>query len=315
MKRFSVFVSNLVAVGLLGLPVIGCQTKTNKTPIIGKHQKGALVVPQTAFPSRTKGRGTEACLDLPALIKDIHELGTGIVRVFTVDVFVSNFESKSLELNDKATSIDSVGVDLLKRSQPHALLPFAKEFENGWIEFPSKQDECSSLSFLHVEEASQDPTNGAAGPPLGQGVDQKPTLVTTIVESPPSKIIQKSRRSIVYDFTVGKSIIRYGIYREDQNSILIKMVSVRSLTSPSPEGGEKSYLTQVSKRVQWGALKNNVTISLRLARIWIKKLGENLTPQVVVEAVGKMKPDADPNSLISIPLDAYVAMNMNASKK
>jgi hypothetical protein len=307
MKRFSVFVSNLVAVGLLGLPVIGCQSKTNKTPIISKHQKGSLVVPQTSFAYRTKGRGTEACLDLPASIKDLHELGTSIVRVFTVDLFVSNFESKSLELNDKATSIDSVGIDLLKRSQPHALLPFAKEFENGWIEFPSKQDECSSVSFLHVEEASQDPTNGAAGPPLGQGVDQKPTLVTTIVESPPSKIIQKSRRSIVYDFTVGKSIIRYGIYREGENSILIKMVSVRSLTSP--EGGEKSYLTQVSKRVQWGALKNNVTISLRLARIWIKTLGENLTPQVVVEAVGKMKPDADPNSLISIPLDAYVAMN------
>ncbi|MBK9040709.1 MAG: hypothetical protein IPL83_16410 [Bdellovibrionales bacterium] len=313
MKRFSVFVSNLVAVGLLGLPGIGCQSKTNKTPIISKHQKVTSVNQKTAFPSRTKGDGTEICLDLPATIKDLHELGTSIVQVFTVDLFVSNFESKSLELNDKATSIDSVGVDLLKRSQPHALLPFAKEFENGWIEFPSKQDECSSVSFLHVEEASQDPTNGAAGPPPGQGADQKPTLVTTIVESPPSQIIQKSRRSIVYDFTVGKSIIRYGIYREGENSILIKMLSVRSL--PSPEGGEKSYLTQVSKRVQWGALKNNVTISLRLARIWIKALGENLTPGVVTEAVGKMKPDADPNSLISIPLDAYVAMNMNASKK
>ncbi|MBK8202168.1 MAG: hypothetical protein IPK68_07590 [Bdellovibrionales bacterium] len=313
MKRFSVFVSNLVAVGLLGLPVIGCQSKTNKTPIIGKHQKGYLVVPQTAFPSRTKGDGTEICLDLPATIKDLHELGTSIVQVFTVDLFVSNFESKSLELNDKSTSIDSVGVDLLKRSQPHALLPFAKEFENGWIEFPSRQNECSSVSFLHIVETSQDPANEETEPPPAQNVDQKATQLSRIVESPTFQIIQKSRRSIVYESMVGKSLIRYEIYREDGNSMLIKIVSVRSL--PSPEGGEKSYLTRVSKRVQWGALKNNVTISLRLARIWIKTLGEEFTPRVITEPVGKMKPDADPDSLISIPLDAYVSMSMNASKK
>lgn len=313
MKRFSVFVSNLVAVGLLGLPVIGCQSQTNKTPIISKHQKGSFAVPRTSFAYHTKGNGTEACLDLPALIKDIHELGTGVVRVFTFDLFASNIESESLELDDKATSIDSVEVDLLKRSLPHASLSIAKGFENGWIKFPYQQNECSSVSFRHIVEASQDAASGAAASPPAQSVDQKATPSPMFVNSPPLHIDKKSKRSIVYESMVGKSLIRYEISREDGNSMLIKMLSFRSLTSP--EGSLKSYHTRVSKRVQWGPLKDNVTISLRLARIWIKALGEEFTPRVVTELVGKMKPDADPDSLISIPLDAYVAMNASKERQ
>jgi hypothetical protein len=313
MKRFSVFVSNLVAVGLLVLPGIGCQSKTNKTPIISKHPKGSLVVPQTSVAYRTKGNGTEVCLDLPDLIKNLHELGTGIVRVFTVDLFVSNIKSESLELDDKATSIDSVGVDLLKRSQPHASISLAKEFEKAWIKFPYQQNECNSVSFRHIVEASQDPASGAAASLPAQSVYQKATPSPTLVNSPSIQIDKKSGRSIVYESMVGESLIRYEISREDGNSMLIKMLSFQTL--PSPEGGVKSYHTRVSKRVQWGPLKDNVTISLRLARIWIKALGEEFTPRVVTEPVGKQKPDADPDSLISIPLDAYVSMSMNASKK
>lgn len=313
MKRFSIFVSNFIAILLLGLPVIGCQSKTNKTPIIGKHQKDSRLDQKTSLSRRTKGQGTEICLDLPATIEDLHKLGAETVRVFTVDLLVSKYESKSLELTDNAANIDSLGVDLLKRSQPHASFPFANEFENGWVEFPSNQDECRSVSFLHFEEASQDTPGEVAAPPPSQSADQKATRLTPVVESSPSRIIQKSRRSITYDVTVGKSVIRYSVDKEDRNSMLVKMISVHSLQSP--EGGEKSYITQVSKRVQWGTLKNNVTISLRLARIWIKALGEDLTPLVLVEALKKMKPDADPNSLISVPVDAYVAMNMKVSKK
>lgn len=313
MKKFSVLVSTIIGGSLLLLAGIGCQSKTGKTPIVTKERVGSSAKENSTFPAfRTKGKGMEACLDLPELIKDLHNLGTDIVRVFTVDLFVSNIESKSLELSDKATSIDSAGVDLLKRSRPHASLPFAKKFENGWIEFPFKQDECRSVSFIQMGDSSQEaPTDGAAAPPSTHNVDQKATQFPTIANPEAYQIIEKSRRSIVYDFMVGKSVTRYGIYAQGANSMLIKIISYRSL--PSPEGGEMTYLTRVSKRVQWGNLKSDVTISLRLARIWIKAIGEEQAPRVVLERVKKQKPDADPDSLISIPLDVYLAMN--ASKE
>ncbi|MBK7845125.1 MAG: hypothetical protein IPJ71_15820 [Bdellovibrionales bacterium] len=155
---------------------------------------------------------------------------------------MSNIESKSLELSDGATSIDSVGVDLLKRSKPHASLPFAKEFEHGWIEFPFKQDECRSVSFLQTGDSSQVPADGTAAPTASKNVDQKATQFPRILVT--SQIVEKSQRSIVYDFMVGKSITRYRIYAQGADSMLIKIASYRP--PPSHQREAKKDISQPS---------------------------------------------------------------------
>lgn len=277
----------------------GCQNKLKRVKINKGSTQGTSAA---ALPKFTKGKPeTGVCLDLPRLVDHIHQLGTEVVRVTTYDLLIQVTNLEELKNQLTPESLAQIPFFWLKRQGPHLQLPYAKEFEDGWMHFPSKQNECASVEFT----TSPGDASPAANP-------SNNSSLTPIMGS--AQITEKSEKSLKFTIQNNPSSPQYSVLLESNESLLVTRIQPENFNFPRSNQPPVQVKANVllTKRVQWGRLRNNVQIVRRLAEMWAAQLKES-TPKQLLNILNDQKRKGGPETLVSLPLDVYMNIDHQLS--
>lgn len=288
LKNFNILIFGFAVITL----TLGCQNKLKRVKIKNGSTQGTSA---TSLPKFTKGKQeTGICLDLPRLVDHIHQLGTEVVRVTTYDLLiqVTNLEEIRNQLNPDALA--QIPFFWLKKQGAHLQLPYAKEFEKGWMHFPSKQNECASVEF----------TSSPGGASTGMNPSDS-SSINPIMGS--AQITEKSEKSLKFTIQNNPSSPQYSVLLESNESLLVTRIQPENFNFPRSNQPPVQVQANVllAKRVQWGRLRNNVQVVRRLAEMWAAQLKEN-TPKQLLNILTDQKRKGGPETLVSLPLDVYM---------